>query len=366
MGAMRRPGRRWLVAIGTVVIMTVAAWSGGTAVAGQAGSAAGAFATGGGQLWVSRYDGPEHSIDFGSAAAVSPDGGAVFVTGVSVGGASQEWDYATVAYAAATGGQLWVSRYDGPADGTDGPAAIAVSPSGGTVFVTGRSVGVKGTPTSAGRTDYATVAYDAVTGAQLWVARYAGHDNGVYGYVSEATALAVSPDRGTIYVTGYNGSPCQPCVRGAQDYVTIAYDAAIGARRWLARYNGGAGGDDRPRSITVSPDGHTVYVTGASAGKTSGTDYATVAYGAASGAQRWVSRYNGSANSNDEANLVAAAPGGRTVYVTGSSGRNAASDFATVAYSAGTGAQRWVSRYNGPASLGDGGRALAITPTAAR
>jgi outer membrane protein assembly factor BamB len=92
-----------------------------------------------------------------------------------------------------------------------------------------------------------------------------------------------------------------------------------------------------------------VYVTGASAGKTSGKDYATVAYDAATCAQRWVSRYNGPANSNDRANMVIAAPGGRTVYVTGASGRNAAGDFATVAYNAATGARRWVSRYKRPA-----------------
>jgi hypothetical protein len=148
----------------------------------------------------------------------------------------------------------------------------------------------------------------------------------------------------------------------SRDYVTIAYDAATGARRWLARYNGPASGDDLARSVTVSPDGRTVYVTGGSAGKTSGKDYATVAYDAATGATRWVSRYNGPANSNDRGSMVIAAPGGRTVYVTGASGRTAASDFATVAYSAATAATRWVSRYNGPASQGDGGHAITITP----
>jgi DNA-binding beta-propeller fold protein YncE len=363
MGAMRRMAGRRLLAVGGVTGMAIAAWSGATAAAaGPASPARAASVSGGAQLWVSRYDGPEHLIDFATAAAVSPDGGTVFVTGPSVGGASEEWDYATVAYDAATGAQLWVSRYDGPVDGTDGPAAVAVSPGGGTVFVTGRSVGVKGTATTEDRYDYATVAYNSATGAQLWVARYKGHDTGVFGYGSEATALAVSPDGGTLYVTGSNGSCCGTAGRYLQDYVTIAYDAATGARRWLARYNGPASGDDVPRSVTVSPDGHTVYVTGASAGKTSGTDYATVAYDAATGAQRWASRYNGPANNNDKANMVTAAPGGRTVYVTGTSGRNAASDFATVAYNAATGAQRWVSRYNGPASLGDGGKALAITP----
>jgi DNA-binding beta-propeller fold protein YncE len=357
MGAMRGWGRRWLLAVGMVAGLTVATVSGATvAIAG------GSPAVGGSQLWASRYNGPEQKIDFASAAAVSPDGGTVFVTGPSVGGANLDWDYATVAYDAATGAQLWASRYDGPVDDTDGPVAIAISPDGATVFVTGESVGVSGTATSANRYDYATVAYNAATGAQLWVARYVGHDNGVNGYGSRAAALAVSPDGATVYVTGSSGSPCTPCVRGARDYVTIAYNAATGGRRWLARYNDLAGGDDLPRSVAVSPDGRTVYVSGASAGKTSGKDYATVAYDAATGAERWVSRYNGPQNSNDRANMVIAAPGGRTVYVTGASGRNAASDFATVAYNAATGATRWVGRYNGPASRGDGGTAITVTP----
>ncbi len=364
MGAIRRPGRRRLIAIGAVTSMAMATWSGATAaVAGPAGPARGASAISGSQLWVNRYDGPEHSIDFARATAVSPDGGTVFVTGPSVGGASEDWDYATVAYDAATGAQLWVSRYDGPVDGTDGPVAVAVSPSGGTVFVTGFSLGARQkTPLGTyDKYDYATIAYAAATGAQLWVSRYNGTNHG-FGDVAEATALADSPDGGTIYVTGYSGIPFATAPRFAQDYVTIAYDAATGARRWLSRYNGRASSNDQARSVTVSPDGHTVYVTGASTGKTSGTDYATVAYNAATGAQQWVSRYNGPANNNDRANMVTAAPGGRTVYVTGASGRNAASDFATVAYNAATGATRWVSRYNGRASLGDGGKALAITP----
>jgi len=62
-------------------------------------------------------------------------------------------DYATVAYSAATGKQLWVSRYRGPGKGNDGACCVAVSRGGTRVFVTG---------TSHGRTtgnDYATVAY---------------------------------------------------------------------------------------------------------------------------------------------------------------------------------------------------------------
>jgi hypothetical protein len=62
---------------------------------------------------------------------------------------------------AVPGGQLWASRYNGPRKSSDQAYSVAVSRDGAMVYVTGESVG------SAGGFDYATIAYDAVTGAQL-------------------------------------------------------------------------------------------------------------------------------------------------------------------------------------------------------
>jgi hypothetical protein len=67
----------------------------------------------------------------------------VYVTGDSGGfnapgfGGSQ--DFLTAAYDSATGATLWVRRYNGPAMSEDGAISIAVSPTTGTVFVTGDS-----------------------------------------------------------------------------------------------------------------------------------------------------------------------------------------------------------------------------------
>jgi hypothetical protein len=44
-------------------------------------------------------------------------------------------------------------------------------------------------------------------------------------------------------------------------------------------------------SLAVSPDGRSLFVAGSVTG-TSSEDHLTVAYNAATGAQRWVSRYN--------------------------------------------------------------------------
>jgi hypothetical protein len=347
-GVMRMRGLGMLavgVAIGTAVLTCVIGTS--AAMAGPVSPQAGGP---GSQLWVSRYNGPLNGFDGATATAISPGGGTLFVTGQS-DGSNAARDYATVAYNTATGTQLWATRYNGPADEGDLPYAVAASPGGGMVYVTGVS---EGATTSL---DYATIAYDAATGARVWVRRY----HGPAASVDFAKALAVSPDGNTVYVTGYSGQGASPSAHA--DYVTIAYNAATGAQRWLSRYNGRANQNDQARSVAVSPGGRTVYVTGRSYGRTSFYDYATVAYNAATGARRWVSRYNGRANMNEFANAVTAGPGGRTVYVTGGSRASAARTFfATVAYNADTGARRWVSRYNGPGHIQDSGRSLAVTP----
>ena len=99
-----------------------------------------AAAVPGTQLWVSRYNGPANGMDAADSVAVSPAGDRVFVTGVSQSrNARRGGDYATVAYSTATGARLWASRYNGPGNDADAALSVAVSPGGGTVFVTGSS-----------------------------------------------------------------------------------------------------------------------------------------------------------------------------------------------------------------------------------
>ena len=303
------------------------------------------------QLWVNRYNGPANSSDEASAVAISPDGNTVFVTGKSEGtGASSGYDYATIAYNAATGARLWARRYNGPANNYDAASSVTVSPTGATVFVTGASLG-----TATGE-DYATVAYNAATGAQLWVKRYNGAANGN----DVASSVAVSRTGAAVFVTGFSEG-----VTSLEDYTTVAYDAATGPRLWARRYNGAANLDDAASSMVVSPNGTAVFVTGYSKGPTatSYADYATIAYSAATGTKLWASRYSGSANSWDQATSLAVSPGGDTVYVTGYS-RDSSSgfDYATLAYNAATGAQLWASRYNGPGNSDDEALSIAVSP----
>ena len=139
---------------------------------------------------------------------MSPDGSKLFVTGSSVG-ATSDFDFATVAYAASNGTQLWLQRYNGPANYADGAEALWVSPGGSRVYVAGPSYG------RTTRVDAATAAYAASTGAKLWLRRYKDPGN----RLADARALALSPDGSKVFITGATKSEQEP------DYLTVAYSA---------------------------------------------------------------------------------------------------------------------------------------------
>jgi DNA-binding beta-propeller fold protein YncE len=305
----------------------------------------------GAQRWIKLYKGVV-AVNFANALAVSPNGKTVFVTGQS-DSAGFVAQYATVAYNAATGAQLWVKRYGGPGSSSDIAHAVAVSPSGNTVFVTG--VSTSSASASSTFTDDATVAYNATTGAQLWVERHSGPLDVDNGYDN---SLAVSPTGGAVYVTGINGSASSI---GA-GYATVAYNAATGAQLWAKRYSSSGGA----LSVAVSPDGSTVFATGETYRSGAGIGYATVAYNAATGAQQWAKSYVGNVGAVPRALAysVAVSPSGGTVYVTGLSWK-AGFEYATIAYNTATGAQQWIKLYALPgnnSTEGVGPVAEAVSP----
>ncbi len=252
----------------------------------------------------------------------------------------------------APGDQLWVSRENGSANTDDYGRAAQLSPDGTKVFATGYMTG------SSSHTDYATVAYDASTGTKMWLRRY----NGPANSEDYAWSLAVSPDGTRLFVTGES-----PGVGTFSDYATLAYDASTGATLWTRRYNGPGSLDDFGNSVTVSPDGAEVFVTGDSDGPSGSKDYATLAYDASSGATLWESRYNGPADAADVALLVKVTPDGTRVVVTGSSeGSTFLTDYATVAYDASTGSSLWTKRYNGPGNGDDYAYSLGVSPDGTR
>src|SRR5262249_6025638 len=222
----------------------------------------------------------------------------VFVTGASRGRTSG-FDYATVAYQAATGKRLWASRYNGPANRFDFASGLAVSSDGRRVYVTG------GSPARNSAYDFATVAYSAATGAASWAQRY----NGRASRGGFAGSIAVSQDGHRVFVTG--GS------QGATshfDYATVAYAAVGGAPLWTRRFNGQANLDDAGRVVLVSPLGGTVVVCGTSTAQN--PDYTAIAYNTVTGVRKGGHSYSGASQAD---NLFGAGvgPGGGRILTPG-------------------------------------------------
>jgi uncharacterized delta-60 repeat protein len=120
------------------------------------------------QQWVARYNGPGNAADIANALALDALGN-LYVTGQSAGSGTFA-DYATIKYNTA-GVEQWVARFNGPGNSFDVANALALDASGN-VYVTGQS---EGTGSFA---DYATIKYNTA-GVQQWGARYNGPGNGL-------------------------------------------------------------------------------------------------------------------------------------------------------------------------------------------
>jgi DNA-binding beta-propeller fold protein YncE len=220
--------------------------------------------------WVSTYNYPPNDgsayadADVANAEAVSPSGDRAFVTGASFdptgtyGPYPQGSSIATIAYDAATGAQLWVARYTGAGHHQDTPYAIAVSPDGSRIYVTGgQNHDVINQYEPVG--DCVTIAYDAATGAQLWSASYQAP--GLYltlccglahNQYSTGRGIAVSPDGSRVAVTGLSGQ--SPGDGSDTALATLLYDASTGAQLWAQRYDDPNNGPNVGRAVAFSPD----------------------------------------------------------------------------------------------------------------
>lgn len=149
-------------------------------------------------------------------AFVVDDTGAIYITGSSwPGGSDNQNDYYTVKLDPA-GGAVWWQRYNGPGAflfAHDVPAAIGLDAAGDLV-VTGYS-NAPGTATG----DFYTVKYSGVDGTEIWADRYSVGSN------EGGNDLAIEPG-GDVVVTG--GS-----YQSGFKYVTLRYDGATGGREWV-------------------------------------------------------------------------------------------------------------------------------------
>lgn len=142
-----------------------------------------------------------------------------------------------------------------------GPRDTVMSPDGSTVYaVATASDGsyqcqVGGSTVTFAGEDIATLAYSTATGNLRWdsLQRAIGNEADVQGL-----SIAVSPDGSQVFVTGFAGPMCT-----AGNEITIAYDAATGAKQWMWQWTPSSQTlDSAGAAMAISPDGDQLYVAG--------------------------------------------------------------------------------------------------------
>lgn len=216
----------------------------------------------------------------------------IYVTGGSASSFTN-WDFATVKYNASTGAQVTVTRNSSSSLGFDHPTALAKDQYDN-IYVTGAA-------TNGTHYDIKTVKFDDELNT-VWSVTW---DN--VGLDDQANSIGVDVD-GYVYLTGYTKK-----ANGGSDFITIKYNSS-GTVQWEKFYSA----PDETKSATarkldIDPFGH-IFVTG-DVYSISNTDFLTLAYDATGNIQfqEW---FIGIGNGNDIPMAVKAGVN-NLFYVTG-------------------------------------------------
>jgi hypothetical protein len=119
-------------------------------------------------------------------------------------------------------------------------------------------------------------------------------------------STAINYTTGAVYTCGYVNT-----VSSGKDLILVKLDSNL-VQQWVATYDF-ASLDDKANAVCIDGSGN-VYVTGSSVQGSGNSDIVTIKYNS-SGTQQWVSRVNGTNNTNDQGNSILF--DGTNVWVTG-------------------------------------------------
>jgi uncharacterized delta-60 repeat protein len=271
--------------------------------------------------------------------------------------------------------ERWVYRYNDSADGGARAYSLVAGPDGN-IYVAGTSTSI---------VSRFTVISLTPSGGERWVYTYnnprssidwagsvvVGADGNIYsaGLSNDMgkhfTVISLTPSGSERWVyryaaeswansvaVGVDGNIYAAGLDGNGDFLVVSL-APSGGERWAYSYESTGLSNTEALSLVAGADGN-VYAAGWRADTVPGTDFMVISL-TGSGAERWVYRYNGPGNSDDCANsLIAGADG--NVYAAGAS-TGTGYDFTVISLTA-SGSERWVYRYNGPGNSGDGAYSL--------
>jgi hypothetical protein len=201
----------------------------------------------------------------------------------------------------------WINKNNGTGNSSDRAWGIVVDSKGDeNIYVTGYV-----TDTLGGE-NCATIKYNSAGNIQ-WITRFNGQGN----LSDRAWGIVVDTD-GSTYITGYTTSEDTITT----DYMLAKYDS-LGNEQWFKTFDGDAHGQDTAFAICKPRQSEYVFITGTSAGDTTGTnsDIVTIRYNVESGSESQRNIYRGVSGKNDAGKCIKADSVGN-VYVAGYSEAN--------------------------------------------
>jgi hypothetical protein len=267
------------------------------------------------ERWIYRYNRPRNH-EYANSLVYGLDGN-IYTCGSSF--INDTLSYFLVISLTLEGEERWVYQY------RNGYAYSLIYGADGNIYVCGKSY------ERSSDTDFIIISLNN-EGRERWIYRYNGPGN----FWDCAYSLVYGADN-NIYACGYS--------YGRSADFTVISVTNDGRERWVYRYDGPVHLYDYAYSIIYGEDGD-IYACGSSLGNDYYFDVIVVCL-SSNGNEKWIYRYNGPENYQDEAYSLVYGED-NNIYVCGYSwGSGTRSDIVVISLTP-TGEERWVYRYDGP------------------